>query len=163
MTIRLGEVLVEQGVLTRDQVEAILQAQERKRRPFGVLAEEMFDIDPAAIEHAWAEQYSRIAPAPRIDAGSFEREASVTVNRRQAWQFRFLPIRFDGPELLAATTVEHLPRALKFACHCLPVPCVFVTLEPRELGRWLCERYPMPGMTVESVAGDPFASLRRVV
>ncbi len=163
MTIRLGELLVEQGVLTRDQVEAILEAQQRRSRPFGVLAEELFGIDPAAIEHAWAEQYSRISPAPALSATSFEREAAVTVNRRQAWQFRVLPIRFDGAELVLATTVEHLPRALKFASHCLTVPCVFVTLDAADLGRWLCERYPMPGLTAESVKGDPFASLRSAV
>jgi hypothetical protein len=160
MTIRLGELLVEQGVLSRDQVEAVLEAQRQKQRPFGVLAEELFGVDPEAIEQAWAEQYSRIAPAPRLDEASFHRDAAVTVSRRQAWQFRVLPICYDGAELLLATTVEHLPRALKFATHCLTVPCIFVTLPAEDLGRWLCTRYPMPGMTAASLVGDPFASLR---
>jgi hypothetical protein len=161
MTIRLGELLIEQGVLTRDQVEAVLEAQRQKQRPFGVLAEELFDADPHDVERAWAEQYSRLSPAPDLDEGSFEREASVALTRRQAWQFRVLPIRFDGPELVLATTVEHLPKALKFASRCLTMPCMFVTLDSPELGRWLCARYPMTGMNPGSVEGDPFASLRQ--
>ena len=37
--LRLGEVLVEQGMLTETQVEEILTVQRATRRPFGVIAE----------------------------------------------------------------------------------------------------------------------------
>ena len=46
--IRLGEILVENGLLTPQQVNQVLKQQKRGGRPFGVLAERMFGLDPQA-------------------------------------------------------------------------------------------------------------------
>src|SRR4051812_16599891 len=58
--IRIGDLLVEQGVLSRKQVDHVLQVQKMSHRPFGDLAERLYGIDPKAIEDAWVEQYVRI-------------------------------------------------------------------------------------------------------
>ena len=42
--IRIGEILVEQGVLTEQQVFEIVAAQRERGVPFGVLAERMFEV-----------------------------------------------------------------------------------------------------------------------
>ena len=64
-------------------------------------------------------------------------------------------MRFEGRELLIATTQQHLRRALRFATNVIGIPVFFVMADPLELGRALCSRYPLPGMTPESVVEDP--------
>jgi len=152
--IRLGELLIEQGVLSREQVGKILEAQQDSGEPFGCLAERLMGVDPAAIENAWAWQYSRLSRLIDPRAESFDERALQMVTRRQAWQFRVLPIRFDPHELMIATTQLHLRRALRFATNVIGVPVYMVLAEPQTLGEALCRHYPLPGMTPRSVIDD---------
>lgn len=151
MEYRLGQLLVDAGVLTDAQVEEILLRQNETGEPFGLLGEKMFGVSPVAIEEAWAAQYARwtrhIDPTVEV----FEPRALELITRRQAWQFRVLPIRFDGAELMLATTQRHIRRGLRFANNVLGVPSFFVMARPIELGTALCKHYTLPGMTPESV------------
>ena len=54
MELRLGDLLIESGALNREQVQHILETQEREGSPFGVLAERLYGVDPAVTEAAWA-------------------------------------------------------------------------------------------------------------
>jgi hypothetical protein len=155
--IRLGQILVEGGVLTTRQVDEVLTVQERTGEPFGVLAERLFGVAPEAIEEAWASQYARLTRPVNPEIEAFEPGASELVTRRQAWQFRILPMRFEGRELLVATTQRHLRRALRFATNVIGLPVFFVIAEPLPLGRALCARYPLPGMRPESILDEPAA------
>ncbi|MBL0927030.1 MAG: hypothetical protein IBJ11_05170 [Phycisphaerales bacterium] len=156
MPIRLGEVLVRQGLLTSEQVAQILEEQSRSQRPFGLLAEKLFGLSERDIERAWAEQYAVLSGTIDPRTEKTDPAALGAVDRRQAWQFRVLPLRFDGAELMLATTKENLPRALRFASRCLDRPCYLVVTEPELLGEALVRHYPMPGMTAASVAeGKP--------
>lgn len=151
MSIRLGEVMVRRGLLTNDQVEAVLREQMRTRRPFGLIAEQLFNIDGRMIEQAWAEQYAEITGVFDLDANPPHTEAIACVSRRQAWQFTVLPVRFEGHELVMATTRENLPRALRFATRVLERPCYLVLVDPNTLGEALDFHYQMPGMSPESI------------
>ena len=151
MTIRMGEILVRRGLLNHAQVELILQEQQRWHRPFGVLAEEMFELGPQQIEAAWAEQYASMAPAVDVRTTEPDPMALSMVDRRQAWQFRVLPLRFEGPELVVATTGDQLVRALRFVSRVLATPCYLVLTEAQMLGEALVRHFPMAGMTPECV------------
>jgi len=100
--MRLGELLVKDGLLSREQVEQILERQRRTGEPFGLLCEKLAGVDPLRVEEAWAAQYATLTRQidPRVEA--FEERAVDLITRRQAWQFRVLPIRFDGAELMLA-------------------------------------------------------------
>ena len=148
---RLGQLLVESGVLTLEQVDQVLQKQEDTGAPFGLLAERLFGVPPEKIEEAWAEQYARLTKTVNPELEVFDEEAGALITRRQAWQFRIMPLRFEGRELLIATTQSHLRRALRFATNVIGVPVFFVMAEPTSLGRALCERYALPGMTPDSI------------
>ena len=50
--IRIGQLLVEQGVLSDVQVQHILTVQKQSGRPFGDLAERLFGISPKCVEDA---------------------------------------------------------------------------------------------------------------
>ncbi|MHC4415834.1 MAG: GspE/PulE/PilB domain-containing protein [Planctomycetota bacterium] len=149
--VRLGQLLVASGVLTNQQVKSILTQQEATGEPFGLLAERMFGVDPERIEEAWAQQYAGLTRTVDPQVEVFDDQAAGLVTRRQAWQFRILPLRFEGRELIIATTQRHLRRALRFATNVIGVPVFFVMSEPSALGRALCARYALPGMTPESV------------
>lgn len=152
--VRLGQLLVEADVLTQDEVRQIVAEQERTGEPFGLLAERLFGVDPARIEEAWAIQYAGLTRTVNPEVEVFDDESARLVTRRQAWQFRILPLRFEGRELLIATTQSHLRRALRFATNVIGIPVFFVMSDPIALGRSLCERYPLPGMTPESIDDD---------
>ena len=54
MAMRLGDLMVEHGVLSSTQRDEIVAHQQVSGRPFGLLAEEMYGVDPRAVERAWA-------------------------------------------------------------------------------------------------------------
>lgn len=154
MSKRMGELLVSRQLLTEHQLETILRRQTQSGKPFGVIAEEMYGIDPQAIEDTWAEQYVSIAEKVNPRVQSFDPEAVNLISRRQAWQFRVLPIRFDDGVLIVATTAEHLRRGLRFATRIINVPCYFVIADAADLGEALCTHYALPGLTPRSVFDD---------
>jgi hypothetical protein len=159
MELRLGELLIKSGVLDERQVQHILDRQQRTGEPFGLLAERLFNVDPALIEVAWAQQYASLTRTVDPDVEAYDPEALRLVTRRQAWQFRVLPIRFEPGELMIATTQAHLRRALRFATNVIGIPVFFVMAEPEALGRALCRHYPLAGMKPQSVLDDGMARL----
>lgn len=152
MTIRLGDLLVKRGVISPAQRDAVLDYQRLTGRPFGELAEKLYGVREAVVEQAWAEQYASIARQldPRTEA--IDPEVLPLIDRRQAWQFRMLPMRYDARELMVCTTAQHLVRALKFAGWKIRAQCYFVLAEPLALGEALTRHFPMAGMSPEMVA-----------
>ena len=157
--LRLGDVLVEQGLLSESDVALILKRQHRSGRPFGEIAESMCDISTEAIEEAWACQYAHNAPTidpltviPRADARSI-------ICARQAWQFRCLPMNLEGDTLVIATTQGYLHRALRFATRVLDRPAYFVMTTEARLAAALSTHYPLGGMNSSSVSSDTIKRL----
>lgn len=159
MSVRIGEVMIQRGLLTAEQVSRILEEQANRHRPFGELAERMFGVDPADVEQAWVEQYASITRKVNVLREATDERAMRLVDRRQAWQFRVLPLRFDGPELMVATTAENLTRALRFVSRCLTVPCYLVLTEGAWLGEALSKHFPMGGLNASNLDGNLAATL----
>lgn len=155
--LHLGDLLVKHNVLTSQQRDLVLEAQKTRGGPFGVIAEEMFGVSPNAVERAWAEQFASFAPT--IDPRTYpvQSRAIDVLNRRQAWQFKLLPLelrtdRFGDPMMLACTTQEHLVRALRFTGWKVGHQVQFVLAQPQHLGEAMCAHYPMAGMTPASIS-----------
>jgi hypothetical protein len=151
MSIRLGELLVQQGAISPEQQEEILKLQVESKRPFGVIAEETFGVDPSVIEQAWAAQYAMIAQ--RVDPAEIEIPTEVLelVAKRQAWQFGFIPVAQLPDETQFVATRETLARALRFVGWRMPGLCTFAICELPALRRGLETHYPLPGADVELV------------
>lgn len=145
--LKIGELLIAQGVLRGRQVEEILAEQTRSGRPFGDLAERMFGVDPKAVEQAWLDQY--LGYDTRVDLRSqpVDPEVLKALSRRQAWQFRILPLRYEHGHLLAATTSDHLRRAINFAWRTLDLPICFLIAETAQLEEGLMKHYPWAAAT----------------
>ena len=150
--IHLGELLVEQGVLSPEQVEAILREQRSCPRPFGELAETLYGIDPRAIEDAWVEQYVRVSGVVDLEDIEIDADALRQINRRQAWQFHMLPTGRDELTLNVATDADHLVKAVNFATRTLPDPVYFMIAERRQLREFLMRHYPVPGFMADYAA-----------
>ena len=142
--IRLGELLIEQGILTDSQVNHILAVQKASQRPFGDLAERLYGIDPKAIEDAWVEQYRRIAGVVDLDEQLIDIGCLRTLNRRQAWQFRMLPMHRNETEICVASDADSLVRAVNFATRSFEEPVFFQLAERQQLLGFLMKHYPVP-------------------
>ncbi|MHC4989673.1 MAG: hypothetical protein ACYTGC_01730 [Planctomycetota bacterium] len=161
MEVRIGELLVQAGVLTDEQCAIILERQQQSAEPFGLICERLFGVDPGKVEDAWAQQYASLTRLIDPEVEDFEPRALDMVTRRQAWQFRVLPIRFDGDELMMATTPDYLRRALRFATRVVRAPTFLVMTDVETLGEALCAQYPLPGMTPDCVTQDGLDRLLR--
>jgi MSHA biogenesis protein MshE len=157
--VKLGQLLVKEGVLTAPQVEEALAEQRRTGAPFGVLCEELFDVEPDRIEEAWVRQYELISQPVDPTREIYDDAVRDVVTRRQAWQFRVLPIRYHGDELMVATSTGHLRRALRFVTRNMSVPVYVVLAAPGPLLEVITKRYPMAGLTPEAVAEERLVDL----
>jgi hypothetical protein len=143
--IRIGEILIEQGVLSEQQVFEIVEAQRRLKLPFGVVAEQLFEVSLDSIEAAWAEQYYRFTGTVDLADQSFDESAQQLIGRRQAWQFELLPIGFDETgELVIAASRRRLARAVTYAASRIEHMVFFRIAEPKQLRHYLRHYYPMP-------------------
>jgi len=156
--MRIGEMLVRMGVLSRSQIEAILDEQQSNNEAFGAIAERLFQIPPETIERAWIEQTQERATIFDPERG-VDDDARELVVRRQAWQFGIVPLRIDDGYLIAATSRKQLPRAVRFATRVLGMPVQFEVAEDDELSKLLAVQYPMRGMDKSIFDGTAFASL----
>jgi type II secretion system (T2SS) protein E len=141
--IQIGQLLIEQGVLTQTQVAHILKVQKMSHRPFGDLAERLYGINPRAVEDAWVEQYLRMVGTVDLDDVQVDTECLRLLNRRQAWQFHLLPIGRKA-ELEMATTAEHLVRSVNFSSRSIDEPVHFLIAERQQLREFLMKHYPVP-------------------
>ena len=142
--IQIGQLLVEQGVLTQAQVDHILKVQRISQRPFGDLAERLYGINPKAVEDAWVEQYVRIAGVVDLDEQKVDEDCLRSLNRRQAWQFHMLPTTRDEHNLNIATSPENLVRAVNFSTRKLDEPVSMLLAERSQLREFLMKHYPVP-------------------
>ena len=99
---RLGELLLEHGLLTAEQLETALAEQRRQRRPLGqvLLAQGMVD------EKALAGVLSLHFNVPQIDfsRARIEKDALALIPESYAREHTILPIRLEKDELEVATT-----------------------------------------------------------
>lgn len=144
--IRLGELLVGLGALNAEQRDTVLERQSTLGRPFGALAEELYGVDPAAVDHALATQYASVAP--RLDPRMIEPndEVLVIISRRQAWQFGLIPVRRANNEVLFVSSHEALARAMRFVGWRVTEPVSFALCEHGMLVSGLEMHYPIDGM-----------------
>ena len=147
--IQIGQLLVEQGVLTEQQVRHVLQVQKLSHRPFGDLAERLFGIDPKAVEDAWVEQYVRMAGTVDLEEIELDTECLRLLNRRQAWQFHMLPLYRDNGHLAIATTADALVRAVNFGTRRFHEPVTFVIVDKEQLHEHLMKHFPVPQFIAE--------------
>jgi hypothetical protein len=150
--IQIGQLLIEQGVLTEKEVTHILNVQKHCNRPFGDLAERLYGINPRAVEDAWVEQYVRTTGVVDLNEVQADAECLRLLNRRQAWQFHTLPLNREDETLNIATSAEDLVRAVNFSTRTFSEPANFMIAERQQLREFLMTHYPVPGFIAHYAA-----------
>ena len=147
--IQIGQILIQQGVLSEQQVFEITVAQKKNDAiPFGVLAERMFDVTSQTIEQAWIEQYHRFVGTINLEDQQMDTQALSLINRRQAWQFEVLLLRYEpSGELLIAASKHRLARAVSFMTNHMETTCMFRVANRTQLRDFLSRHYPMSEVT----------------
>lgn len=152
--IPIGELLVQQGVLTARQVQHILTVQKSSNRPFGDLAERLYGISPKLVEDAWVVQYVATVGKADLDELDFDEQCLRMLNRRQAWQFHLLPVRHDDQcNLNMATDADSLVRAVNFSSRRIDESIHMLVAERDQLREFLMKHYPVPEFMAEYAEG----------
>lgn len=142
--IRIGEILVNQGVLSAEQVELIVEEQQHTARPFGDLAERMFGIDPTAVESAWVDQFLETNGTVDLTTLYVDGFSLKAITARQAWQFRLLPLYREDGRLVIATDDSNIVRALNFVTRSINEDVQLVVTSRLQLRHFLARHYPVP-------------------
>lgn len=142
--MQIGQLLVQQGVLTPAQVDHILTVQRHSGRPFGDLAERLYGVSARAVEDAWVEQYVRETGVSDLSQLTVDSQCLRVLNRRQAWQFHILPMFRDFDSLNIATDADNLVRAVNFATRRIEEPVYFHIAQHEQLREFLMRHYPVP-------------------
>ena len=141
--VRLGELLVAQGALTPAQVVHLLDVQAVTHRPFGDLAERLFGVAPQVVAGAWVEQFVQQTPSQDVSRQPCDPRWLVQLDRRQAWQFRMVPMRRELGHVLVAVERRSMLKAVNFAGRVLTLAPCFVLAEPGSLRVLLMRHYPV--------------------
>lgn len=149
---RIGDLLVRNGTLSIKQVNVILEHQQRRRRPFGELAERLFDVDPQAVFDAWVQQYLCYPTRIDLDRQPIDRRVIGLLTRRQAWQLQLMPLCREEGVLLIATTLPRLAATINFAWRHFDEPILVCIAPAHQLTAHLQRWYPWPAMESEQPA-----------
>ena len=144
--MKLGELMVRQGLLTEAQVAEVLAVQAHRTEPFGSICERLVGILPEVVEGAWVEQYSVLTEGITPDFSRQDPSVLNVITTRQAWQFRIVPVCWDEGSLVLTTTNKQMARALRFATKVIPFPVYFLLIQPEAMAEALNHSYPMPGL-----------------
>lgn len=147
--LRIGEILVQQGILSQDQVAHILKIQRATARPFGDLAERLYGIDPNVVQDAWVEQYADTVGRVSLTNVDVDADCLDLVSRRQAWQFHIVPLFRDSDSLHVVTTPESLVRAVNFATRTFSEPVYFRLTDRQQINSFLMQHYPVPNFLAQ--------------
>jgi hypothetical protein len=142
--LKLGELLIARGVMTPQQVAHVLDVQAVTTRPFGDLAERLFGVNPKLVAGAWVKQFVGRNPPRDVTRESVDLRWLRMLERRQAWQFRMMPMRREEGFLLVAVCARGLLKAVNFASRAFPLTPCFVVAQEGSLRDLLMRHYPVP-------------------
>ena len=148
----IGQHLVWRGILTQGQVQAILNHQRKHGQAFGAIAERWFGVLAQDIDQAWADQYAALDTACDLDDETVDPGVTRAIGRRQAWQMQLLPLRVEDGVIVAATTRDNLPRAMRFAWRHFDRPVYLRVADHDQLRAHLQRHHPWPTLAAHAVA-----------
>ncbi|MFN3168920.1 MAG: hypothetical protein ACE37H_17870 [Phycisphaeraceae bacterium] len=144
----IGQILIQQGVLTSEQVDLALAEQLGTETPLGRIAQDLFGVSEMSVVMALAEQVGMRSPHASLATERFDPQCLRMISAREAWDRLILPIRWEDGELLVATTIETLPAAIELLQAKLDCPYHFAIAEMRPLEEFIASLYAYEGVEV---------------
>ncbi|HEY2434964.1 MAG TPA: GspE/PulE family protein [Vicinamibacterales bacterium] len=153
---RLGDVLIQQGAITRHQLEQALASQKRSHGSLGQVLIRLGHLDETKLRQALAQQLD--IPYIDLDRISLDRSLSRIVNANYARRHNLVPIAVAGQMLTVCmddpthrAVVEELARATE---RIISVVTASHEAVRRALIRLYDERQAEPAGTLEVIAED---------
>ncbi|HRX77735.1 MAG TPA: ATPase, T2SS/T4P/T4SS family [Pirellulaceae bacterium] len=150
---RIGQILVDLGFISDDQLEMLLEEQDRQPgEKLGKIAEEMGLITDEQIAQALAEQMNMqvISLAEFVLSAELKAQISETM----AQMYRIIPIKRDDDELTIATCDPQNLSIQDELRTFLGLDVRIVVATEREIVRCLEKFYDAGGESVERLIGD---------
>lgn len=144
----IGQILIQQGVMTCEQVDQALAEQVGTEVPLGQVAQDLFGVSEMSVLMALAEQIGMRSPHATLATEQFDPQCLRMISAKDAWDRLVLPIRWDEGELLCATTIETLPAAIDLLQAKLDHPYHFAIAEMRPLEEFIASLYAYEGVEV---------------
>ncbi len=144
---RIGELLMERGILSGAQIDMILRRQHETGEPFGKIAAELFGVQEAELWRAWAVQV--VDCCAKVDLALYKPSPSALAvfSSREAWAYRILPLKLTETELVCATSSTRLPNAMAFAQIRSEVPVTFLVADVLQLEQYILSNYSVSPVT----------------
>ncbi len=137
MADRIGQILVEMGVLTDWQVEAILQHQRLSRQRFGQIAVARGWARPEDIWQAWARQLADEQRTVDLDAIGVDTAALERVPPGVARHYQVIALRAWGDNLVLAVAADRCRQARGDLPGLLAERLFFCLAAPEQIARSL--------------------------
>ncbi|MBC8356022.1 MAG: Flp pilus assembly complex ATPase component TadA [Planctomycetes bacterium] len=150
---RIGQILVDLGFISDDQLEMLLEEQDRQPgEKLGVIAEEMGLITDEQIAQALAEQMNMQV----ISLAEFELSAELKdqISETMAQLYRIIPVKREDDELTVATCDPQNLQIQDELRTFLGLDVKIVVATEREVVRCLEKFYDAGGESVERLIGD---------
>lgn len=144
----IGQILIQQGVMTAEQVDQALAEQLGSEQPLGRIAQELFGVSEISVVMALAEQIGLRSPHISLAEQRFDPQCLKMIAAKDAWDRLILPICYEDGELLCATTIETLPSAIELLQARLDCPYHFAIAEMRPLEEFIASLYAYEGVEV---------------
>ncbi len=112
---KMGNLLIEAGALTEQQVKKVLKKQKRSGDRFGHIAYEQFHVPARNIWEAYAKQVAPLCTPTSFEMEETEITAMLSVPIKDVWQYRILPLRHEDDMLVCAATRQSLAKALAYS------------------------------------------------
>jgi CheY-like chemotaxis protein len=112
---KLGEIFVENGILTEKTVERMLLVSKRLKKRFGTVVEELGLVESDELAQALATQYS-CRVASNFAGYSFSPELLATISVEVAMQNHIFPLKLDNKRLALAMADPTETRVVKNIC-----------------------------------------------
>lgn len=137
-----GELLGKVVRLSAHDVAEILEHQAATRRKFGEIALAWGLCRPQHVWQAWWEQLSSDTPTVDLNRIGVDTQAVAHVPADLAVQFRAVPLRCHGDQLVVATCERGLARASAELPGLVGKQVKFVLAEPAQLDEAIAAYYP---------------------
>ncbi|WP_084758784.1 GspE/PulE family protein [Thermosipho affectus] len=112
---RLGDILIDRGIITKEDLEYALQVQKKTRKPIGEVLVELGFCTWNQIVKALSKQYEvpYFAEKPKVDP-----TLNLNMKRELMEELRAVPIKLDGDKIVVVTdnvyNISLIKRRLKF-------------------------------------------------
>ncbi|MDD5501671.1 MAG: type II secretion system protein GspE, partial [Candidatus Omnitrophica bacterium] len=100
--IKIGQILMDKGLVTPEQMEIVIQEQERTGEPLDTILVKKNFLSEESFLKVLSEQFN--IPFIRLKETSIDPQAVKKVPAKFAWYYKVMPVKFSDNKLVIASS-----------------------------------------------------------